>query len=516
MKNRNINELKAGALLSYVNLGISCIVPMFYTPIMLSILGQGEYGLFSLSNSVITYLSLLNFGMGSAVMRYVTKARAEERKDEVEKVVGTFTIIYFILAILVIAIGLVLTTFSDDFFAKGLTQDEIGKLRILMIIMTFSTAISFPASVYSSVLVSYEKYLFRRILDIAGTLLTPVLNLIVLFVGCGSIGLALVGLFIQIVFAPIYIGYCVKSLKIKPTFSKLDKMLLKDIFSFSAFVFLSMIVDMMYWATDKILIGAMVGSVAVAIYNVGGVFTSILQNMSSAISNVFTPRVTSMVILQSSMEKLTDLLIRIGRLQYLIVSLILSGYIVFGQNFINVWAGKEYSDSYVISLLVMLPLSIPLIQNIAYNTILAQKKHQFRAIIYAIVAVANVIATFLVIPYFGIIGAAACSGIAYFIGNGLVMNIYYYKVTKLNIPKFWKNILRMSIVPLILGVIGYFVANYFVICDSYGMLAIQILIYTALFIGLSWLFTMNDYEKDIFKGMLTKIMRKKSSDNTEK
>lgn len=508
---RKINELKAGALLSYVNLGISCIVPIFYTPIMLSILGQSEYGLYSLSNSVISYLSLLNFGMGSAVMRYVAKARAENRKDDVEKVVGTFTIIYFVLAFLVIVVGGILTFCSDTFFAKGLSESEIDKLKILMIIMSVSTAISFPVSVYSSVAVAYEKYLFRRLFDVAGTILSPVLNLIVLFAGWGSIGMALVGLFIQFIYAPVFVGYCLKKLSIKPKFKKLSVGLFKDIFSFSAFVFLSMVVDMLYWATDKVIIGAMIGSVAVAIYNVGGVFTSILQQMASAISNVFTPRVTTMVVTSKSMDEVSSLMIRIGRLQYLIVAFILSGYIVFGRVFIHFWAGDDYLDAYIIALLVMIPLAVPLIQNIAYNTILAQKKHQFRAVMYSVIAVVNVIGTVIAIPYFGIIGAAACTGIAYLIGNGLIMNIYYYKVTKLDIPKFWRNILSMTIVPLILTALSYIVVNYLFVDITLSVFLIEVVVFSIIYITLNWIFTMNSYEKDLFKGLLTKFVRKKKS-----
>ena len=161
---KKVNELKAGALLSYVNLAITCIIPLLYTPIMLRILGQAEYGLYSLSNSVISYLSMLNFGMGSAVIRYVAKARAEGDKEDVEKTVGLFATIYIVLAFLVIIVGFILTIFADTWFAKGLSETEIGRLRVLMVIMSLSTAVSFPVSVYSSVAVAYEKYIFRRLL----------------------------------------------------------------------------------------------------------------------------------------------------------------------------------------------------------------------------------------------------------------------------------------------------------------------------------------------------------------
>lgn len=503
---KKVNELKAGALLSYVNLAITCIIPLLYTPIMLRMLGQAEYGLYSLSNSVISYLSMLNFGMGSAVMRYVAKARAEGDKEQVEKTVGLFTAIYIVLALLVIIVGFILTIFADTWFAQGLTEDEIGRLRILMIIMSLSTAISFPVSVYSSVAVAYEKYIFRRLFDMAATIASPVLNLIVLFTGKGSIGMALVGLFIQIAYAPVFIGYCTKKLNLHIRFRNLPFSMLKDIWSFSAFVFLSTIVDMLYWATDKVLIGALMGSVAVAVYNVGGVFTSMLQQMSSAISNVFTPRVTMMVVKDATPRELSDLLIRIGRLQYLIVSFILSGYIVFGRIFIHFWSGDEYQDAYIVALLTMIPLAIPLIQNIAFNIILAQKKHQFRSIIYAVIAVINVITTYFAIPRFGIIGAAACTAVAFLLGNGLIMNIYYYRVTKLDIPLFWKNIIRMSVIPALFIAVGYFIVNELIPARGIIEFLIEVVIYSIFYIVFTWIFTMNTYERNLFSDLLRKVI----------
>ena len=273
--------------------------------------------------------------------------------------------------------------------------------------------------------------------------------------------------------------------------------------TFSMFIFLSSIVDMLYWATDKILIGALVGSVAVAIYNVGGTFTTMLQNMSGAISNVFVPRVTTMVVMNSKEQDLSSLLIRIGRLQYIIVSLFLSGYIVFGKVFICYWAGAGYEEAYYIALLTMIPLAIPLIQNIAYNVIVAQNKHQFRAIIYAVIAVINVISTYLAIPRYGIIGAAVCTSIAFLVGNGIIMNIYYYRVTNLDIPGFWKNIAQMSIVPGIMGIIGYFIINHEEVTLAVFMAGV--IVYILLFVLLSWVVSFNTYEKSLFIDLIKKM-----------
>ena len=482
MGQKKVNELKVGSIITYINLIISTIIPLLYTPVMLRILGQEEYGLYSLSNSVISYLTLLNLGFGTAIIRFISKFRIEGDHDKIEGVTGLILSIYGIIAIIVCIVGFLLTKGTGLFFGTGLTVNEIQRLKILMVIMTVSTAISFPVSVLSSVSVAYEKYIFRKMVDMIATIATPILNLIVLFLGYASIGLAMIGLGIQLIYGIIFIWYCKQKLNVVPRFKDMPFYMVKEILGFSIYVFASSIIDMLYWATDKVLIGAVLGTVAVAVYNIGGTFTSMLQNMSSAISGVFGTRVNMMVFGNQPMEKLSELLIRIGRLQYYIVSLILSGYIVFGQIFIDVWAGKDYS---VIS---------------------AQNKLKFRTIVYAVIAVLNVIGTILAMPKFGIIGAAACTAVAFIVGNGILMNWYYWKVIKLDIIGFWKNIIRISIAPVIMVVVGT-VALRVITVKNLWMVLILGVMYVVLFGIASWILEMNDYEKSLVTGMFHKIKR---------
>lgn len=505
-KFENINELKVGSILTYFNLIISCIIPLFYTPLMLRILGQAEYGLYSLSNSVIGYLSLLTFGMGGAVSRYVTKFRVEGNHEKTERVIGMFIVIYIIFAVLVLIVGGVLPFISDDFFARGLSVKEIARLNMLIVIMTISTALSFISSVYNMIAIAYEKYIFKKLMDSLLTIAAPVLNLIVLLLGYASIGMAVVGLIMQIFNLVIFPFYCKTKLNIQAKFDHMPFYLLKEIINFTVFMFLSSIVDMLYWATDKVLIGSLVGTIGVAVYNIGGTFTSMLQNMSSAISSVFSTRVTAYVFEKRPIGDISEILIRIGRIQYYIVSLMLSGYIVFGKKFIYYWAGASYADAYYIGLMTMLPLAIPLIQNIAFATIVAQNKHRFRAIVYVIIAVINVISTYIVIPKFGILGAAVCTCVAFVIGNGIIMNVYYYKVTKLDILGFWKNIMQISVVPIGLTIISIWFFKYILIINSLQKMLIIIIFYTCIFFFLSWSVSMNEYEKNIFKNIIYRIL----------
>lgn len=500
-------ELKSGVILSYINLGLGTIIPFIYTPIMLRMLGQAEYGLFSLASSAVSYLSLLSFGFGSTIIRYVSKYRAEGDKESEEKTYGFFLALYCGLAILVVICGTIIAFNIEPIFQRGLSNQELSKMKILVLIMTINSALAFPNSVVSSMITAHEKYIFRKSVDMLSTVIAPLANLVALYLGYASVGMAMAATIVQFSMMPLNIIYCTKKLKIKPVFSKLPVSLIKEMLGFSIFVFIGSIVDMLFWATDKVLLGMLSGSVAVAIYNVGSTFNNMVMNLSTSISGVLTPRITGMVIKDASKEELTTLFVRIGRLQFIIIALIVCGFTVFGQSFIMLWAGEGYADAYWIAILTMFPLCVPLIQNTGLTIITAQNKHQFRSVVYLVIAIINVVSTYLIVPYYGYLGAAVCSCVSYILGQGFVMNTYYYKVTGLNIPLFWKNILKMAIIPAVMTIVGLFVMNIVTIDKWYVFLA-GVIVFSAIYAVLMYCFSFNEYEKGIFRDPLFKVMKK--------
>ena len=158
-------------------------------------------------------------------------------------------------------------------------------------------------------------------------------------------------------------------------------------------------------------------------------------------------------------------------------------------------------------MLTLFPLCIPLIQNTALNIVTAQNKHQFRSVMYFVIAVCNAIATYLIVPYLGVMGAAMCTCIAFMLGQGLTMNLYYYKVTGLDIPRFWKNILKMSVIPAIQMIVGLFLVMRFPLTNWFTFL-VGVVIYTGVYAVLMFFFAMNDYEKSIVQKPIEKLLRK--------
>lgn len=505
----NKSQVRIGAVLSYINMALGSLIPMFYTPIMLNLLGQDEYGLYKLSSSATSYLSLVSFGVGAALVRYLVKYRAADDREGESKMLGLFNVIFLVISSIALILGLLLTFNLQVFYGSSLSDSQLSEMQVIVLLLTISTAISFSATPYTSVVSSHEKFLFLQVINIITTVLTPVTHLIVLFLGFKAIAMTVNTLVLNVIVRVLYIIYVKKTIHIKASYHNMPFNLVKEILLFSFWVFVSDIVNQLYNATDTVIIGMIpaLATTGVAIYNIGAVFTSMMNSFTYGISGVLTPKVNMTVFKGASNSELTDVLIRFGRLQAYIVSLVCCGFIAFGTHFIGLWAGKGYSEAYWVSIFTMVSLCVPLMQNVALQIIRAQNKHKFRSLVFLAVAIVNVIGTWICVHYYGIIGAAAVSGIAYMIGPVIIMNWYYYKKIGLEIGRFWKNIFPIFICPVSLCIITCIISN-FINFDKWIPLFIGILCFAVLFIIISWKFVFTDYEKDIFRGPVLKIVRK--------
>ena len=500
------NQLKTGAVISYLNLLIGNIIPFIYTPIMLRLLGQAEYGLYGIAQSIMGYIGLLNFGIGGAIVRYLAKYRAEGDKKQEERVAGLFIKIYSVICCLILVAGFLFAA-NIQIYSRSLTGCEVETLRKLVILMTINTAVFLPFSVFSSIVLAHERYIFNKLVGLLSGIAAPLLNLALLYCGLGSVGLVVSSTVLNFATYSIYTVYAVKKLQIRPRLGKTEPGLLREILGFSSFVFLASIVDILYWSTDKLIIGWAIGSVATAVYNIGASFNTYVTSLSTAISGLLVPRLTEMAVKDAPEEQFTAIFIKVGRLQFIIGSFIVSAFVAFGRQFIALWAGAGYEKSYYVALLTMIPVTIPLIQNTGLNILYALNKHKFRSIVYACIAVLNVGLTFWWVEDYGIIGAAMATCIAYVLGNILIINWYYYKHIGLDIPLFWRNILKMSPVMLIMGTAWWLVLDQIQINNWLVFFALAA-VYTIMYLPLAYRFMMNQYERDVVMVPVQKILRK--------
>lgn len=504
-----INQLKAGVVLSYVSETITVLSGLIYTPIMLRLLGQSEYGLYQLSASVISYLSLLSMGFGTSYIRYYSRYKIVNDNDGIQKLNGMFMSIFMLIGVICLLAGGVLIANVENIFDRSLSPEEIDTSRILMAFMIFNLAISFPGSVFSSHITANEQYIFQRVVNIARVLLNPFLTLPLLLAGYKSIGVVFIQTVLAVAALVINVFFAKKKLGMKFSFKNVELGFLKELFMFSFWIFLNQIIDQVNNQVDKFILGIYSGTTAVAIYGVANQISTMYLMFAVSISSVFTPRINRMVADKNDNKELTDLFTKVGRIQFILLFLIASGFVVFGRYFIGFWAGEGYEDSYVITMLLIIPMTVPLIQQMGIDIQYAKNKHQTRTIIYLVMAIINVALSIPIAKLYGGIGAALGTCISYVLGNGIAMNIVYQKVIGINIVSFWRSILSFVpglIAPLALAVVIMQFIHFSSITEFGGW----VLLYICVYIASMWLFALNDYEKDLVRSPLKKLLQRHS------
>ena len=103
----------------------------------------------------------------------------------------------------------------------------------------------------------------------------------------------------------------------------------------------------------------------------------------------------------------------------------------------EMWGGaKSYGTSYYVTLLLIIPSTVPLIQNLGIEIQRAKNMHRARSVVYFCIAIANVLVSIPLIQRFGVVGAPIGTAIAIVGGNILFMNWYYAKRIGLEIKEF--------------------------------------------------------------------------------
>ncbi len=502
-----MNQKKAGVLLSYISEAIKILTSLIYTPIMLRLLGKSEYGLYQLVYSVVSYLGLLSLGFTSSYIRYYSRFKSEDNRDEISRLNGMFMVIFLVIAGITVICGFILLGNIRSVLGRGLTETEYETARVLMVLMVFNLAVTFPNSVFDCITSAHEKFFFQRLLTVLQNLLNPFLTLPLLLMGYGSIGMVVAATGLTVAKCTANIWYVFWKLHEKFVFHKFKFSMLKDIGHFTFFIFLNQVVDQINWSIDKFLLGRLLGTAAVAVYGLGGQINTMYMQLSSSVSSVFIPRVNALAAKGNRNHEISDLFIRIGRIQFLILSLVLTGFLFLGQPFMKIWGGSGYESSYYIVLWLIIPVTIPLIQNLGIEIQRAMNMHKARSIVYFLIAIFNILLSIPLIKFMGSIGAAMGTAISLLLGNGLFMNWYYRRKIGLDIKKFWKNIISFFpalAVPIMFGIC---IIN-FISIDNIGKLFLWGIIYTIIFCISAWFLGMNHSEKVLIKSIMDRIRRK--------
>jgi len=493
-----VNQRRAGAVLSYVALVVNAVTTFIYTPLILSFLTTSEYGVYQLIGSIIAYLGVMDMGLSTTLSRFYVEAKVKEDESHVENLLAMTAVIYGVLTALSVVVSIGFDLLLPTLFGRSFTAGELELAHQMMLLVLLNCLVVLPGNYFLAVINANERFVFARTLRIARYLLQFAGVIVVLYLGQGAIGVLAVQVALNFLADVAYLLYNRGRLHVRARFHHWDRELLLHVFSFSGYILLNMVFDQVFWKTGQVVLGAVVSATAVGVYGIAtSLITAGYMEVSSGVTSVFLPKLTAMSARSDDMTEINGLFDRIGHIQALLVWGICAGFAAIGQEFIYVWAGPEYGEAFWATLILMLGLNVALVQNLGISVLQAKDKQGFRAVVYIVIAVLDLLVSIPVSARFGVIGCAATAAAFLFLGTGPIMNWYYHVKISIDIPGFWRGTLPV-LVPAILTALATRALSILTgIGPSYGSILIKCLFFVAVYFALCWKWFFTDYERGI-------------------
>lgn len=500
-----MDNRKKGVILSYLYLVIQTVVNLIYVPMVLNLLGKSEYGLYQLVASVFAYISIFEASISSGVLRYYCNVNVSGDTKKKENILAIARIIYRILSVIIVVVGLVGIHFFRIYFKNSLTEAELNESSIMLVILIINMIVTMSNAIYLATINAHERFAVLKILAIIVQLMQPIICAFVLVRFPYAMSITVIQLLLNCMVSIYRFYYSRTVLSVTVRLHEFDSNLAKNIILFAGSILLASIADQIFWRADQILLGKMYSTTVVAVYSIGAQIYTNFSFVGTAISSVFFPKLSFLFSQKNGIEKISELFIQVGRISFQVVFLVLTAFYIFGKEFISFWVGKYYMEAYYIAMLILVPFTIDIIQNLGLSILQVVNKYNFRAKMYFVSAIANVFTTYFMARTWGGIGAAASTGMTMFVTSGLILNIYYQKVIKLDVVLFWKNILLILIKLLPVVVISYLVNETIQLPETAIFLIIKMSLYSIFYFLVLYLLVMNDEEKNILKGIVSSI-----------
>lgn len=498
-------QIRLGAILSYLSIALNILAGLLYTPWMIRQIGESDYGLYTLANSLIT-LFLVDFGLSTATSRYVSKYIAEGKNEEANNFLGVVYKLYLILDAVILAILLTVFFFLDSIYVN-LTPAEIEKFKVVYAIAGLYAVLNFPFVNLNGILTAFERFIPQKFADIINRLLTVILTVIALLSGMGLYALVAVHSVAGLVTILYKLFAIRRQTPVKINFRYRDRALYKSIFAFSMWTTVTMLAQRLIFNITPSILGIVASSAAIAVF---GVVTTIEQYsylITSAIKGMFMPKIARLDAAGDKNGQLTALMIRVGRFQFAVNGLIVAGFAAVGESFLRLWVGDTFSAEHIQTahvgiLLVIIPGVFYNALQIANTALIVRNKVKLEAIITTVTGVVNIVCSFFLSRALGVLGACVSIFIAYTL-RAVLFHIVHHRVMGFDIPLFVRKCYFNLLPPILITTLLGLLSNCLFPAGGWIALFARALFVICLYLVCVWCLSLSKDERGRARGFLS-------------
>ncbi|MFT6417965.1 MAG: O-antigen/teichoic acid export membrane protein [Cognaticolwellia sp.] len=462
-------ERRNGILLSYGSIAIRNVAALLLIPFIINHLGVSDYGIYSLVSSLAGYLIVLEFGLANTTIRFLSVYQANNEKAKESEFISSIVVIYGALALCVVAIGLIIWFKLPTIFQQSMTLAEIQLLQSAFLVLLINVVITLMSNSLTGIISTYQRFRFQKSTEILVFVARCIIVVGCLEAGFGVLAIVVIDTVTNLLHSLIRFLYIKRNIDIEFKAKLPDQATLKEIFVYSSFIALNVIVNQINWRVDNLIIGTLTNSKTLGIFNIGSQLLFSFIAFASAISNIFTPKIVQMVKQEVSKTVLMAQLCIIGRYQMIVLGYVFVVFAAFGELFIQLFVGAEFSQAYWVALISMVPLMFVLAQTSTNAVLQGLNKHKVRSLLLLVTAMANIIISIILVKKIGMVGASWGTAFALFVGELLMVNIYLYRVIGLNMWHLYREFLRYSIPAILLTLMTAFLVSDYVSASWFGL-----------------------------------------------
>lgn len=501
-------QIKLGAILSYVMIVFNVICGLIYTPWMIGKIGKADYGIYVLVTTFIAYF-VVDFGIWQAITKIVSEKRANKDIEGERNVIGIATRIYLYLDIIV-CIALCIAYFFIDTIFSNLEVEQLNTFKRVYFIACAFSVLSFPFGHIKAIFVSYELYVQTKIFDFIVKI-----GIILLTVVCLSLGGAVYSLVFVYGCVPFIVNICrcfvLRQKNIKMNIFAVDRLVVKEIFSTSGLMFITVLAELFINNISPTIIAARSNVEEVALWGIGITIYGYVYSFAMSLNGLFLPKV-SQLYANGDINAINELTNKVGRIQAFFLGMLVFGFISVGKYFIELWVGPDFEKAYYISVLLIFPQLFQSMLHIQIVHLLASGKIKYQSIGMSLTAITSVVISIVLVPYYGAIGAAFGVAIANTLFMVLFMLRIYNKHANFNVLDFSKRTIPIILVLVVSMIMTIGLSHCIATCMLLRDFAVLVVVFLMCYTSMSW-FVMNSFEKGIIRNILSKLFNNENSTN---
>ncbi len=444
-------------LSNWTGAAVTMVVMFFLSPFVVHRLGSAGYGIWVLVGSLTGYFGLLDLGIRPAIVKFTSKYYELKDTDKINEAINSAIVISSVIAVVIFIATVIIAHFSDKIFK--VPPEYLGDLKILVLLVGLKVAIEVPFAILTAVFNGLQRFDLANVIGISVLLIRSLAIVIILSMGGRLVAMGLILLSASVLETLIRVKVCYRilpTLKLNPRLAKRD--MLKNLYSFSIYIFLIGVSVQITFYANNLIIGAFLTATAIAYYAIGANLIEYLKNIVAQVTTTITP-VASAFEAREQNERLKSLLLIGTRYCLLIIFPVGIVYLILGKNFIDLWMGPEYGppSSRVLTILMIAYFGF-LSQLVSGSILYGLGKVKTYAFLNIGTAAANLLLSLLLVKPYGIYGAALGTAIPLTIYGTFIIPAYICRVLSVNLFTYF----RWSFIPAILASVPFLAAVFFI------------------------------------------------------